>query len=234
MIVMTTIYALKDPRDDSVRYVGATRKKLHARLRDHEFSITRIENKAPRYEWLRQLSAAGLRPLIEQLEVVPEAQMAEAEERWITRHRKCGCDLLNVKRGGGGPKSTSIRNPWTTEQREAHAARMRKRYEEDPELNERVARGTREGMARFLNENGTEYGQRMSASLRRRYKDPAERQKTSAASSRMWSDASIEMRERHSASMRAAVAREQRVKCPSCDMVSRPANIARHRKAKNH
>jgi hypothetical protein len=231
-MVATTIYALLDPRDESVRYVGATRKRLSQRLRHHEQSRHAAHNTAPRYEWLRDLAAAGLRPRIQELEVVPELRKAEAEQRWIEHYRGLGSDLLNVKRGGGGPSSSAVRQRWTPEQR-AHASATKTRLiRDDPGIRERIAAGTREGMAEFFAANREEFSEKVSAGLRRRYEDPEQRRKTGEASRQSWE--SDEMRERHSASMRAAVAREQRVKCPSCDMVSRPANIARHRRARGH
>lgn len=234
--MITRIYLLRDPRDQAVRYVGATRKKLSTRLRHHIASAsTALEyNKAPRYAWLRELIAESLRPDIEELEVVDENDKATAEQRWIDHYHQLGCDLLNRKPGGGGPSTSVTRRPWTADQRKRASEETARRYREDPALRKRVSEGTRTAMVEFLSENGEEYGRKISAAVRRRYEDPEARRKTGERTKEMWANRTPEERAHHTEAMRAAVAREPRVKCPSCDMVSRPANITRHRKARGH
>lgn len=93
------IYALVDPRDNSVRYVGkannaAARLKTH--LRDANLRHT------PVYCWIRKLRAEGVAPDIKVLESVHCDEWAQAEVRWIAEMRQ-SCDLLNVANGGNEP-----------------------------------------------------------------------------------------------------------------------------------
>jgi hypothetical protein len=71
------IYLLRDPRDLSARYVGATVKTLDKRLAAHVYSASRPYNKAPRFVWIRELVDLGLTPSIEMLEHVPEGSRCE-------------------------------------------------------------------------------------------------------------------------------------------------------------
>lgn len=229
-----TIYLLRDPRTQAIRYVGATRKTLAKRLRDHEFSAYREANVAPRFDWLRELAAANVRPEIEQLAIVDEAERGIAEQYWIDHYREAGCDLLNRKPGGGGPLSTSTRSPWSAEQRARASAVVAAKYRNDPDLRRRVSQGTQAAMAAYLAAHGDAYRAKVSAGLKRRYESQEAHDVTAAAGKRRWETATDEQRENHRRKAREAVAREQRVKCPSCNMVSRPAGIACHRRASGH
>ncbi len=93
-----SIYVLKDPRDLMVRYVGQTVQKLVVRLRKHLTDPCVCY----RTNWLNQLKLAGLVPLIECVEIVPENQWSEAERRWIKHFKQLGCSLVNGTDGGGG------------------------------------------------------------------------------------------------------------------------------------
>jgi hypothetical protein len=101
-----TIYALVDPRDGRVRYVGASTDPSR-RLREHLRTARRhLRNGSefPVYGWLGELLSAGLRPELRTLEVVPGREeqpgeygfreAVEAERRWIRRHRR---QLYNVE-----------------------------------------------------------------------------------------------------------------------------------------
>lgn len=225
------IYVLVDPRTEEVRYVGATRKSLDERLRIHVASAQLATNVAPRYVWLRELAAADVTPEILRIDACDEDDWAAYEDAWIAYFRESGDDLLNVKSGGGGPRSTAVRKRWTDEQKQRQSDTL-KRAMQDATLRARIAESVREHAAsRSLGED-REFRAKLSTGARKRYEDPQARQRTGDASRKAWQDPS--MRKRHQESMQAAVAREVRVKCPGCDMVSRPGNIARHRKAKGH
>src|SRR5580692_2736393 len=60
------IYALVDPRDSRVRYVGVTSRTLADRLRFHLEKPTNARTRA----WFSDLARAGLRPYISLLEHV--------------------------------------------------------------------------------------------------------------------------------------------------------------------
>ena len=61
---MYTIYALLDPRDSQVRYVGVTRQPLKRRLHGHIARSTESTS-----AWVKELRALSLRPSIVPLEV---------------------------------------------------------------------------------------------------------------------------------------------------------------------
>ncbi|MFE9844659.1 GIY-YIG nuclease family protein [Streptomyces goshikiensis] len=85
------IYALSDPRDEVVRYVGQTTKTLEERLAGHLSSPA--GKVAP---WITELREAGLEPLIAALkENVPVAGLLAAEREEITRRVAAGEPLLN-------------------------------------------------------------------------------------------------------------------------------------------
>ncbi len=102
---MYTIYALRDPRTNEVRYVGATQLSLTTRLEFHLADIHRQNQGSPRVQWLRELAEIELDPCIGELAIIDtdDSCAAGAEEQaWIERCRREGCSLLNVRRGGGG------------------------------------------------------------------------------------------------------------------------------------
>ena len=90
-----TIYALVDPRDNTVRYVGKT-SDPSARLAQH---IENTAGKGHKNVWVRDLKASGLRPTMEILERVPVAEWEAAERRWIAFYSTRG-SVLNVEIGG--------------------------------------------------------------------------------------------------------------------------------------
>lgn len=88
------IYALIDPRDDSVRYVGVTNRPLNVRLSGH---IKKPTNRGTR-AWIADLSANGITPMIRLLSA-PRNDWEQAERGWIAWFRERGA-LLNVDPGG--------------------------------------------------------------------------------------------------------------------------------------
>ena len=89
------IYGLIDPRDGQLRYIGATRNSLKARLSVH-LSSAKGGGKSPRVRWLQGLMRDGLRPEIFTIEVVDGLQEAEAERFYIQYFSYLGCRLTNV------------------------------------------------------------------------------------------------------------------------------------------
>ena len=88
------VYALLDPRDNTIRYVGCTAKQLAHRLTDHLSST----GKAKRFRWIKELRALNLRPEIHLLEEVTVARRLDAhavEQRWVKKLKDEGHDLLN-------------------------------------------------------------------------------------------------------------------------------------------
>lgn len=91
-----TIYALRDPRCDEIRYVGITRQTVQKRLTAH---LKDARNGAQWHcaRWLKQLLGEGLRP---QVEILETTSHADREIFWIAHYRAQGCRLTNATSGG--------------------------------------------------------------------------------------------------------------------------------------
>ena len=91
--LVRSIYALIDPRDDAVRYVGCA-GDIDERLRQH----MRSKNLGlPKYRWLAELKRCGLSPRLEILETVEGYLPTFArEEYWVKKLMGSGAPLTNV------------------------------------------------------------------------------------------------------------------------------------------
>lgn len=89
------IYALVDPRDQTVRYIGITSKSLEQRLNEH----LRSPSNHRTARWFGQLRASGQTPLIQGLASASYKDWEALEIRWIA-WVKLWADLLNVDPGG--------------------------------------------------------------------------------------------------------------------------------------
>lgn len=97
-----TIYALRDPRTWEVRYIGKTAHSVEERLRKH-VNLALRGHRDHKYNWLRQLLAAGREPTLAILEELPhDADWEEAEVWWIAEGRRRGWPLTNQTDGGEG------------------------------------------------------------------------------------------------------------------------------------
>lgn len=94
----TYIYALKDPRDGLIYYVGKSNNPT-GRLKMHLFDKSTNRGKA---EWISGLEADGLLPELEVLDEVPINEWGEIEKTWIAKGKKEGWPLLNIAPGGTG------------------------------------------------------------------------------------------------------------------------------------
>lgn len=93
---MISIYALRDPRDGRIRYVGQTGNGLSSRLSGHVSTARAETSGCAKDEWLRVLDGLGLTPSIELLETTPTAAANDREAHWIDEARGRGESLLNV------------------------------------------------------------------------------------------------------------------------------------------
>lgn len=94
------IYALCDPRDGRVRYVGKANcaaKRLATHIRDSSTRDT------PVYRWFRKLAGLGLLPEVKVIWTVPQAEWPEHERNAIAFFTERGVKLLNVAPGGDAP-----------------------------------------------------------------------------------------------------------------------------------
>lgn len=112
---MRTIYGLVDPRDEQIRYVGATARPLAAYLQSHVYGARKRGtygqwvNVSAKDRWLRQLLDAGLAPRIVALHEVEDAVWREAEADVILSLRGVGCPLTNMRVGGAGGSTRADR-----------------------------------------------------------------------------------------------------------------------------
>lgn len=99
-IETTFIYALKDPRDGEIRYVGkANRPK--GRLSAHVSKARQRRGGGSRKDrWIWALLWMNLKPELVILEEVPKAGWCMAERRWVRKLQTEGSRLLNISEGG--------------------------------------------------------------------------------------------------------------------------------------
>lgn len=89
---MVSIYALIDPRDGSIRYIGSSRNPYY-RLNGHLSEPTNINMKY----WTRDLINNGLVPKVKVLSLENDVSAIFQETRMICRCLKAGLQLLNAK-----------------------------------------------------------------------------------------------------------------------------------------
>lgn len=86
-----TVYALVDPRDNTIRYIGKTEQPVHTRLGQH---LAYPTNPAMRI-WINVLGLQGMSPRSEVVATVPVHRLDIEEQRQIRRHAKAGHRILN-------------------------------------------------------------------------------------------------------------------------------------------
>lgn len=95
----TIIYALLDPRDRTIRYIGKTVSEPLRRWKSHLWQPSHTY----KWFWICALKLRGLKPVWQTLEVVPISEDWEARERaWIARGHAEGWPLTNLTDGGDG------------------------------------------------------------------------------------------------------------------------------------
>lgn len=88
------IYALKDPRNNKLRYIGksvALLKRYFQHLKD--------SGDTRKARWIRKLLSLGLKPDVISLEICDNNNWQEKEKFWIAHYKK---DLFNHTPGGEG------------------------------------------------------------------------------------------------------------------------------------
>lgn len=93
MSLLVTVYALVDPRDEQVRYVGYTKQALNLRLTGHMCDKTGRKKS----EWIAELKELGLRPQIIELEKTDMDSSDEMEHKWALYFLEQGANLTNGK-----------------------------------------------------------------------------------------------------------------------------------------
>lgn len=158
--------------------LGKTCDKPHRRLAIHKKSALHPNaagHKVYSAKWLRTVYAAGLKPEMEILEVVPPGgDWIEAEQFWIAYWKSLGCRLTNLSIGGEGQEGIKrhpsfgahmsaisrgrkmseeakqkMRDAWTPERKASHAlyASTVRKYSAD--ALERILAGQRKRWERY-------------------------------------------------------------------------------------
>ncbi len=95
------VYALVDPRNGRVCYVGHTTQSLERRLSNHLSAAKRSPDR-PVCSWINELTEQGRNPQARALELVGSGSNWESRERWwIAHYREIGW-LTNLTDGGLG------------------------------------------------------------------------------------------------------------------------------------
>lgn len=97
-MIVGCIYAIVDPRDSSVRYIGQTTIQPAERLRQH-CAAKKTEN-LEKWEWIHELRQVGLKPEIKVLEEqIPIHDLYLRERHWVLVHVSRGTTLVNMATG---------------------------------------------------------------------------------------------------------------------------------------
>lgn len=94
------VYALVDPTNEEVRYVGWTINP-ESRLKDHLKVAQNGRERNHRTNWILSLLKQGQQPIIRVLES-EVSDFAGRERYWISHFRSLGCKLTNGTDGGEG------------------------------------------------------------------------------------------------------------------------------------
>jgi group I intron endonuclease len=106
------VYALIDPRDNRIRYIGTT-NDMEVRLKYHLGHLK--TNRTHKSNWLLGLLSDGFTPLVKILETLDSEEEAFRRETfWISYGHRQGWALTNHTDGGEGAPGYK----WTDEQRQ--------------------------------------------------------------------------------------------------------------------
>ena len=117
---MAVIYALEDPRDGELRYIGYTCKSPQRRWNEHFYDATKTA-KSHRYDWLRSLRREGFKPRGRVIVECSEKEAPLLERVCIAVYRALGFRLVNGSDGGEGVRGQVL----TPEMRARMAAAAR-------------------------------------------------------------------------------------------------------------
>ncbi len=108
---MYSIYALIDPRDSEIRYVGQTRQAPARRLAEHCVCSGHSQANRKVHAWIAELKLAGQRPVIVVMQQVPTwGESMTQEKHWIRHFLSLGSKLLN--KGDGYSHTKRGRTRW--------------------------------------------------------------------------------------------------------------------------
>lgn len=97
------IYCLIEPITEQIKYIGKTKQPLNKRLSAHLCESNKLNTK--KNTWLKSLKNKGLKPKIEELDIVLESEWEFWEMHWISLFKSWGFELKNADGGGKGMSS---------------------------------------------------------------------------------------------------------------------------------
>jgi len=89
----SSIYALIDPRNNEIRYIGRTIKSIESRLSGH----LSMSSDAATSKWILELSLENLVPSIETIEECSPGDAKSREIFWTLHFAESGSNLLNTQ-----------------------------------------------------------------------------------------------------------------------------------------
>lgn len=91
------VYALQDPRDESIRYVGMT-KTPRNRFYQHVYGAKKSAHRMPTSSWIADLLTLDMKPnliILEEYRTDRISWVREVEAQWIAHYKAAGAPLLN-------------------------------------------------------------------------------------------------------------------------------------------
>lgn len=120
------VYALIDPRDGQIRYVGQSGRGLR-RPQSHWWPSRLLTERTHTNSWVKSVVAEGLVPLIQILqEVEPSADLDQIEIDYIAACRREGYQLTNHTNGGRAARGYKIKGEALERSRMGAAKRVGK------------------------------------------------------------------------------------------------------------
>ena len=190
------VYALVDPRTNTVRYIGKSARGLH-RPKAHTAPSYLSKSKGHKGNWLRQLKEQRLDPVVRVLEETNASDLASCEMFWIAQARGLGWPLTNATKGGEGTLGRVVSEEQREHLRSIHKGRA---YHHTPcsdakrEALSRAHKGRPKTKAHTEKMRNTKRGQKLSeehkkkigAGLRGRLVSEETRRKIGAANRAAW------------------------------------------------
>jgi predicted GIY-YIG superfamily endonuclease len=99
MRTTTFIYALKDPTNNEVRYIGKSndpKERYSSHINKHK------DTNIHKVNWINKLKEKNLKPILEIIEEVSIEKWKDYEKMYIKKYIDEGCRLLNYTEGGDG------------------------------------------------------------------------------------------------------------------------------------
>lgn len=94
------IYAIKDPRDYQIKYIGKT-IDINRRFKEH-LQDSYLKDNTYKNNWIKKLLSENLQPIFEVVEECCEDIWEERERFWISYYKEIGFNLTNMCDGGEG------------------------------------------------------------------------------------------------------------------------------------